>query len=854
MINISYIRLLNAFESFSNAHLQIKRFASDFPEQVPNFGTEKENYPILFVSPNNTIFDENANQFTVDVYCFDIIEKDRININTILSDTNTILNDVYRWFKDGEIFGIDVITDTPTCTPINNGLLDYTAGWQMSITFVIDTYGICEIPFNESPVVITEVCDIVYSQYLTCETLADCQTIIDIQALLPTQDQKDAMDNANGPDSTNPFATMADVGGGGTLNLQQVTDNGNTTDNDIQFDAGVGVLLDNGSRLREGTIDAGFGGSKGIAQICAVGYELKWEAGRQYVMDGNGVLIRHSLNNFTTVPSATDDSTKGYYAGSLWTLDNGISYICTDSTIGAAVWILYDANPQVNSDWNAVSGVEEILNKPTIPAAQVNSDWNATSGLAEILNKPSIPAAQIQSDWTQSNNALLDFIKNKPTIPAAQVNSDWNAVSGLAQILNKPTIPSGTVTSVATAGLISGGPITSSGTITTSMNTNKLVGRFTASAGVMQEITIGSGLTLTGAGTLNNTATPTPLGYYGAFQDVTNQTAAVINTGYPMLLGVTDLSNQVTVVSGSRVTIANTGIYNIQWSGQFTNPLAAEHDVTIWLRKNGVDVPGSAGIVLVPAKHGSSDGHVLPSWNFLLDVVGGDYYEFVWSTVNTSVYLSFTPAGTPPPSTASVVLTVTQQSGIMAGTGMTALNGLTGSVQTFVDDTNVTITSSGTSHTLGWSGTLADSRIASASKWNNAGEWVGLTAAVLSPADSTAYLMPFVPALAPATGTAGREWKFTKSGTVSNVNVASFQSANGSSENVTVYLRNTTTATDYLCGTFTMDGGVNSNTFANFSVSIAINTTDKWSIKILTPAWVTNPTVVYFAVNIFNKS
>ena len=120
MINISYIRLLNAFESFSNAHLQIKRFASDFPEQVPNFGTEKENYPILFVSPNNTIFDENANQFTVDVYCFDIIEKDRININTILSDTNTILNDVYRWFKDGEIFGIDVITDTPTCTPINN--------------------------------------------------------------------------------------------------------------------------------------------------------------------------------------------------------------------------------------------------------------------------------------------------------------------------------------------------------------------------------------------------------------------------------------------------------------------------------------------------------------------------------------------------------------------------------------------------------------------------------------------------------------------------------------------------------------------------------------------------------------
>jgi len=136
----------------------------------------------------------------------------------------------------------------------------------------------------------------------------------------------------------------------------------------------------------------------------------------------------------------------------------------------------------------------------------------------------------------------------------------------------------------------------------------------------------------------------------------------------------------------------------------------------------------------------------------------------------------------------------------------------------------------------------------------NAGEWKTLTAAVLSPADSVAYLMPFAPTVAPAATTGARVWKFTKSGTVLNVNVAVQQSVNGSSEAVTVYLRNNTTATDYLCGTFTMDGGVNANTFANYSVSIPINTTDLWAIKILTPAWVTNPTGVYFAVQIFNKS
>lgn len=52
------------------------------------------------------------------------------------------------------------------------------------------------------------------------------------------------------------------------------------------------------------------------------------------------------------------------------------------------------------------------------PTPQVNSDWNAVSGVAEILNKPTIPAAQIQSDWNQANNAAVDFIKNKPTIPS----------------------------------------------------------------------------------------------------------------------------------------------------------------------------------------------------------------------------------------------------------------------------------------------------------------------------------------------------------------------------------------------------------------------------------------------------
>jgi hypothetical protein len=114
---------------------------------------------------------------------------------------------------------------------------------------------------------------------------------------------------------------------------------GNTSGaNDIEFDATQGLLFDNASRLREGTIDAGLGGLKGIAQICGAGYELKWENGRLYVMGSSGNTIRQSLYNLTTTPTVTDDDTLGYSVGSLWTLDDGTVYVCSDATTGAAVW------------------------------------------------------------------------------------------------------------------------------------------------------------------------------------------------------------------------------------------------------------------------------------------------------------------------------------------------------------------------------------------------------------------------------------------------------------------------------------------------------------------------------------
>jgi hypothetical protein len=176
-----------------------------------------------------------------------------------------------------------------------------------------------------------------------------------------------------------------------TPNLQEVTDVGNTTDNDIQFDAGVGILLNNTSRLREGTIDAGLGGTKGIAQICAVGYELKWEAGRLYVMDGNGVLIRWSLYNFNVTPTVNDDNTKGYITGSRWSLDDGTVYLCSDGTAGAAVWTLQTVGSVTSVDL-------------TMPAAfSVTGNPVTTSGTLAVA------AAGLSTQYIRGDGQLANF-------------------------------------------------------------------------------------------------------------------------------------------------------------------------------------------------------------------------------------------------------------------------------------------------------------------------------------------------------------------------------------------------------------------------------------------------------------
>ena len=143
---------------------------------------------------------------------------------------------------------------------------------------------------------------------------------------------------------------------------------------------------------------------------------------------------------------------------------------------------------------------------------------------------------------------------------------------------------------------------------------------------------------------------------YGAFHSTVTQTAAAINTAYPMTLNTTDISFGVyTGTPNSRVYIDTEGFYNFQFSAQLHKTAGGVGAIYIWVRVNGVDIPDSATKIRIQGNNAETVG----AWNFVLPVNAGDYFELVWSTDDTSCEILALPASAPHPAIPSLILTVT---------------------------------------------------------------------------------------------------------------------------------------------------------------------------------------------------
>jgi hypothetical protein len=128
-----------------------------------------------------------------------------------------------------------------------------------------------------------------------------------------------------------------------------------------------------------------------------------------------------------------------------------------------------------------------------------------------------------------------------------------------------------------------------------------------------------------------------------------------------MTLNTTDFANNVSIAS-SKITVANSGIYNLQFSIQAQSTDVAPQDIFIWLKQNGTDITGSTGKIGIPARKTPADPfHSIVGWNYFVSMAANDYIEIYWSTTSANVSIQFYAAsGTPTkPSTQSVVATMT---------------------------------------------------------------------------------------------------------------------------------------------------------------------------------------------------
>ena len=101
----------------------------------------------------------------------------------------------------------------------------------------------------------------------------------------------------------------------------------------------------------------------------------------------------NDLTNQPTIPAAQVNSD--------WNSVTGLSEILNKPTLFSGSYTDLTNKPTIfsgsytdltNKPTIFSGSYIDLTNKPTIPAAQVQSDWNASTGLGEILNKPTVPS------------------------------------------------------------------------------------------------------------------------------------------------------------------------------------------------------------------------------------------------------------------------------------------------------------------------------------------------------------------------------------------------------------------------------------------------------------------------------
>jgi len=142
---------------------------------------------------------------------------------------------------------------------------------------------------------------------------------------------------------------------------------------------------------------------------------------------------------------------------------------------------------------------------------------------------------------------------------------------------------------------------------------------------------------------------------YGSFFDTTTQSGSA-DTAYAVKHNTTDFGSGVSIVSDTRITMAEAGIYTIISTHQYSHTSGGVVNITGWLRKNGTDVSNSATDLRLKG-NGEAELYAI---NYFVSASAGDYYELMWSPDDSSTQIIYIAPRTSPtrPAVPSVITTV----------------------------------------------------------------------------------------------------------------------------------------------------------------------------------------------------
>jgi len=145
---------------------------------------------------------------------------------------------------------------------------------------------------------------------------------------------------------------------------------------------------------------------------------------------------------------------------------------------------------------------------------------------------------------------------------------------------------------------------------------------------------------------------------YGAFFDTTfqnNVTATGVNI---MTLNSVSSTDGVTLVSGSRMVVPLSGVYDVQFSAQLIKTDGGTDEIDIWVVQNNQNVPYTNTRVTLQGGNAKS----VAAWNYFVNAGEGDNIQLAWSSADVNVSIAAYSGLTNPtrPDIPSLIVTINQ--------------------------------------------------------------------------------------------------------------------------------------------------------------------------------------------------